>query len=986
MSAKKLLVYILLGVFFAPVPILAEETVIEEIVVFGSRIQKPDWSYSNPVLSIERDMIAESGTTNIVNFLKTIPALTGSLSSNDGAGSNAFIGGSGLSALNLRNLGVERTLTLVDSKRHVAGLPGTAVVDVDTIPIDLIERVEILTGGASAVYGADGVSGVVNFVMKDHFEGVRVRAQGGTSGDNDAESALLSVAAGMNFADGRGNISGAIEYTRENRLRASDRDFASDDIELFVTNPFDEVPNRIPLGDIRFFDSSPDGAFDTDADFGEFTGTPDFNGDSAWNAGTIPFIPPFYQQGGDGSRVDMFTGDLLPKEERGTFNLLFDYEFTQQLQVFADFKYSNTSAFSESQPSFDFFIALEPDYAYLTPNISSAFEQAVLDGSFDPFGFGAPGPLVSRDHFDMGIRGEDIERETIRSVLGIEGDFDNGWNYEVSYVYGQTKVDNRTVVNRFNDRFAAALDAVIDPDTNEAVCRSNLDPDAEPVNLQWMGWGFDYEPRPGTWAGSFDPGPASGCLPLNVIGDGSASGAAAAWINQTTLDTSEINQHVVQAYLAGDTTDWFSLPAGAIDFVVGAEYRKEESKSNPAPEDQAGYTFGNILEPVEGDFDVSEFFFELNVPLLVDLPAAESLVFDTAVRLSDYSTIGDATTWKVGLAWQPIQDIVVRSTVAEATRSPNIGELFDPGGQTFEFIDDPCDVTRLENGTENRADNCASVLTALGVDPDTFVDPNSFSIPGTLAGNPELDEEISDTVTVGVIFQPRFAENLVVTVDWYDIKLKDAINTATPQEAADLCVDLADLNNQFCNLAEREAGTGAYVDFVQKPVNVAEFRTRGIDFTAFYSIDPTNWGAKGDWGIFSINLIGNYLDKLTFVSLPDSDPVSERGEVNSPKWQANLDFVWERGGWRARYDLDYFDKTARFSQTTRENNPDIADREYWDYDQKLVHNAHLSYDWTNFRLSGGINNFTNEKPDIGETFYPVSAVGRYYYLGFEFAM
>jgi len=322
--------------------------------------------------------------------------------------------------------------------------------------------------------------------------------------------------------------------------------------------------------------------------------------------------------------------------------------------------------------------------------------------------------------------------------------------------------------------------------------------------------------------------------------------------------------------------------------------------------------------------------------------------------------------------------------VAEATRAPNIGELFDPGGQTFEFIDDPCDVSRLQNGTSFRAANCEQILTSLGVDPNTYTDPNSSSIGGISKGNPDLTEETVDTVTIGVILRPRFIENLTISVDWYDIELKNAVNAEPPQAAAELCVDLPTTNNDFCGLFEREVGTGGIVDFVQQALNVAAFNTEGFDFTVDYVIDPGEWGASGNWGVFNFRVVGNKLEELEFVNLPGAPPDTDLGEEDAPEWQVNFDLIWERGPLLLNYGFNYFDETQRYTKETRTNNPDIADRKYWDYDEKMVHNVYGAYDFSDkFRLSGGIDNFTDEKPDIGETFYPVSAVGRFYFVGFE---
>ena len=949
---------------------------IEEIIVTSSRIQKPDYAFSNPVISVDSEAISFSGATNMTDFLKDLPALTGSLDANDAAGSNAFIGGTGLTLLDLRNLGVDRTLILVDGRRHVASLPGSAAVDVDTIPIDLIERVEVQTGGASAIYGADGVSGVVNFILQKDFEGLRIRTRAGQSADSDSDNRRISVLAGRNFAGGRGNVTASLEFNSDDRLHASERDFAAGGKRrIFVDNPAEldgddpNVPDEIPLGDIRFFDSSLAGAVDTDFDF-----VNDYNGDDTpFDGGTIPFIPPFLQQGGDGTPLDFFIGDLLPEEDRATANLFARYEISDRVTLFSEAKFSRTEAFSESQPTFDFFLWLEPDYAFTPPNIG-----ALTEG--EPY-------LVSRDHFDLGIRAEDITRDSIRGVVGLEGDLSDNLRYEVSYVYGETEVENNIINNRLNDRWAAALDAVIDPATGQATCRSNLDPSAVPFNLTWQGWEEDFEPSEGTWAGSFTPGANSGCVPVNILGEGAVSAAAADWINTDSLATSKLTQHVFQAYVSGNTSSWLNLPAGSIGYAAGIEWREEESRSNPPIEDQLGLTFGNILSPERGDYDVREIFGEVDIPLLQGKPGAEILSLDAAVRLSDYSTIGNATTWKVGGVWSPVEDITFRATVAEATRAPNIGELFDPGGQTFRFITDPCDITELDEGTEFRASNCETLLTSLGVDPETFIDPNSASIPGTLTGNRELSEEVADTTTVGIILRPRFAENLTIAVDWYDIELEDAINTALPQVAADLCVDLPTLDNQFCGLIDREQGAGGIVNFTQQPVNVANFRTEGFDFTINYFLDP-----DADIGDFNFRLIGNKLEKLTFINLPGADPDPDLGEASpssglqAPEYQAAFNVLWQRGPVAVNYNLNWFDETQRYTLEQRQNNPDIAEKRYLDYSSHVVQDLQVRYDYSNsWSFYGGVNNLTDEEPDIGEVFFPVSAVGRYFYVGLDYS-
>ena len=950
-----------------------DDPVVDEILVTSSRIRQQEDSLSSPVVAIDAETILNSGSTNLSNYLKELPALAGSLDANDAAGSNAFIGGTGLSLLDLRNLGVDRTLVLVDGRRHVAALPGTAAVDVDTIPMALIDRVEVQTGGASAIYGADGVSGVVNFIMKKNFEGVDARAQIGRSDHGDADQRIFSVAAGQNFAEDRGNFTFALEYATEDRLHSSRRSFARSNRASFMMNPDDldddpNVPDRVPITDVRFFDSSPDGAvwiYDENDDLYDI-----YNGtDRPFDFGTIDYIPPYYQQGGDGTPTSGYIGDLLPEVDRYTGNLFARYELTPSARLFGEFKYSQSQSFSISSPSFDFYLWVPEDNAFVPPNIAAAVADANGGGMY-----------VSRDHFDLGLRDERIDRKTTRAVVGIEGDITNSIRYEASYVYGETKIKNLAGNNRYNDRFAAALDSVIDPNTGEAVCRSNLDPTAVPDNLVPQGWDT-YDPLPGTWAGSFTPGPDSGCVPINIFGNGSVSEEAAAWIMTGSLALEKIQQQVVQAYISGDTSDWFELPAGAPGFAIGAEWREEKSSSTPPEEDRRGLTFGNILEPVIGRYDVAEVFAEVNVPLLEQAPFAEILSVDGAVRFSDYSTTGDATTWKLGLIWSPVSDVAFRATYAEATRAPNIGELFDPGGQDFEGIEDPCDINRLDEGSSTRAANCAALLSALGVDPTIFEDLNSATIAGVSRGNPDLEEEVAETTTVGIVLRPRFLPDFSLSVDWYDIKLTNAISTASAEDAAQICVDSASLDNDFCALTQRDPATGRIVGFLQSPVNVASFTTEGYDFTANYRLAP----AAGRWGDFNFRLIGNKLEDLTYINLPGSEPDPELGEADAPEWQGNFDLTWELDALLVNYGLNYMDKTYRYAFQQRRADADLVAAEYRKYDAKLTHDVQVRYGLANgLSVYGGVNNLTNQKPDIGAVFYPVSAVGRYWYVGATF--
>jgi outer membrane receptor protein involved in Fe transport len=240
-----------------------------------------------------------------------------------------------------------------------------------------------------------------------------------------------------------------------------------------------------------------------------------------------------------------------------------------------------------------------------------------------------------------------------------------------------------------------------------------------------------------------------------------------------------------------------------------------------------------------------------------------------------------------------------------------------------------------------------------------------------------------------VILTPRWVPGLTISVDWYDIDLTDAISTAEPQEAAELCVDLPTLDNEFCSLLTREDGTGAVVDFLQRPQNVAEFTTEGVDFTVDYALDPADWGVQRNIGLFNLRLVGNHLTDLTFINLPGAVPDDDLGEVDAPEWQVRMDLTWEYSQFLVNYSLSWFDETLRDSNQVRDANPDRFEERYWHYDERRVHDIHVSYEHRpGTRLYAGVNNVTDQQPDIGAVFYPVSAVGRFFYFGLdlEFAL
>lgn len=940
-----------------------------EIVVTGSRIARPELSLPNPVQVLTSETIQQSGKVNLTDFLVNSPALLGSQSNILAAGSNLTGGAQnvGVNLLNLRNLGANRTLVLVDGRRHVAGYPGIASVDVNTIPTDLIQKVDILTGGASAVYGADGVSGVVNFILKKDFEGLRVRGQTSISQRGDAGDRFLAVTAGKNFADGRGNVTLSYEYNHTDRFSQRDRlNYGKTGPSYaFVRNlgdpdgPTDNdgIPDRILYTNLRWADSSPGGAVDLDGDF-----TPDRTGEGGiYDLGT--YLPgSAFTIGGSSTPRETYYGDYTPFQERHIANVMARYEFSPAFELYAEGKYVRSKAHTFAQPTYDFLTELAPDNAYLAQRYGAD---------------AANGAVFSRDNFDFGIRRYEMERELFRTVVGAKGEITSNLNYDVSYVFGQSTQEATNRNDRITERYYAALDAVSDG-AGGITCRINL-----PGQTLIQGNNYGGQPIYNGAPKTFTPGQ---CVPLNILGEGSPSQAALDFVTVDHTSWARIQQHVVSAALTGNTGGFFNLPGGPVGFALGAEYRKEKSRYVPSDQSLAGALMDDAPARIDaGSFDVKELFGEINLPILANTRFAENLSIGGAIRLSDYSTVGTTTTWNVNGSYSPVRDITFRATYSEAVRAPNINELFAGGSGTYEFITDPCGIDRIAEGTQYRAANCTAALTALGINPATFdpgtdfTSPQNSSLLGFQGGNPTLNEETAKTWTAGVVLRPSFLRGFEITADWYDIRLKQAIQYSTAQDVVDLCVDQPDLDNIYCDVISRSPTNGYVSFFTIIPENVASFETAGLDVNLNYRFTPFD-----NLGTFNIQLQGNYLNKLEFVPTAGADPENERDSAAypAPKFSAMFDLTWTKGPMTMNYGINWWSKTRRITREQEAANPDYIAPEYIWYKEKWEHEFFAGYDVDErFTIYAGVNNLFDTKPDVGATAYPISAVGRSFFLG-----
>ena len=914
----------------------------DTIIVTGSRIARSEFAAPNPITSLSAAAIEQSGNTNITNFLQRVPALTGSRDSTQTSGGNAVasnpFGAAGLNELNLRNLGVDRTLVLVNGRRHVAGEPNSAAVDINSIPTDLIERVDVLTGGASAVYGADGVSGVVNFILKRDFNGIAARSQLGISSRGDAANRFGAITFGKTFAEGRANLTFAYEYSAEDPLQNDDRDYLGAAQRQYLipndaaaTNP--SLPHNILVGNLRYPNESPIGAVDVNGDF-----YPDFNGLGRPYVHGTPAA--YYSTGGDDTPVaGFYSGDLAPRIVRNDLNLFGHFDVSDAFKLSVEAKYARTRA-----TTFDYYIG-----TYGVPiSLDNPFVPATIRDA--AIAAGQNFVSVTRDNIDYGRHGESDLRQTYRAVIDASGRISDHATYDAYYQYGRTDVAITKLNNLLAAPYAAALDAVTSPVTGQPVCRSNL--------------------------GGGNPG----CVPVSLFGPGPVSPAALAFFQINDTSQARITQQVASASISGDFGAFFTLPGGPMQFSFGGEYRRETSAFNPSDNlinnRFVAFTEPTLVAPSGGRFDVKEGFAELNAPIFQGQRLAEVLSVGAAYRYSKYSTIGATNTWQFNGIYAPIRDISFRGSYGRAVRAPNIGELFQPASGDSNFFIDPCSPAEINNGTSFRPANCTATLAAVGAKVSSALQTPS-NIAGVRSGNPALRAETARTWTAGIVFRPRFLPGLTASLDWYDINLHDAISTPAPSQLASLCVDQPTIDNQFCRAVTRAPTTGIINGYTVQPQNVSQFRTAGADINIDYLIRTERLG------VFDLRLIGGYLDRLEFIATPGAATTDNVDQPGRPKYNFTFSPSWTRNGLTLTYTLRWADGTRTVDKLTTDNDPNYAPAAQLRYSELWQHDLQIALDvGEHYSFYVGAINLSDQRPDPGNAInQPISAIGRYFYVG-----
>lgn len=803
-----------------------EATSLDAVMVTGSRLIRPDLDAPSPTTVVSREDIEAAGSPTIESALNEFPQLAAGNTSSVNNG-----GGSGVLTANLRGLGANRTLTLVNGRRFMPA-NSDGVVDLTSIPDALIENVEIVTGGASAVYGSDAIAGAVNFIMRRNFSGVEAAYTHGQTSRGDGAFDKYDVTLGGNFADDRGNAVISVSRSERDPVMQGQRAFSQVPLDTvdgkLVPGGSGSVPGtRIGLSSGQMaslvgIDLTPPADCDavTGVRFGD-NGTPLLycNPQDAYNYADANF--------------------LQRPLKRTQVTGLASYKINDAVEAYAEVYYSEAAnryqqapdSFTPVTPGAGSSTLLVPNYAN-NPVLLPAVRQFFADNAhvFDPDGDGTANIVGSGRRADeLGARYYTYDRSSRNLVGGLRGDFEMGsghwWRWD-AFVQDQSTRTDTTQNNMINQaRLAQALDATTDAAGN-LVCRNA----------------------------------ASGCVPASIFGLGSISQGSAAFLTPQRAHYETFDRTVVGASLSGSM---FDLPAGSVAMAFGAEYRKDEYAYQPSPMDVSGEYGAVSQSPMSGEYSVREVFTEFRVPLLSGARFANDLAVEGAARYSDYSTIGGVNTWKLGVEWAPADWLRFRSAYNVAIRAPSLNELYSPQSRGFTAGVDPC--TASANPSPAQQQLCIQQGVPAADLPN--FSQGSVGFERTNGGNPNLSEEQSNTFTVGAVFSIPQVEGLNFAVDYFEVEVEDAITSLSANQMLADCFRNLDPNSLTCKAIVR-LPNGQIDDVRSTLQNVGLIKASGLDFQADYRF-TVPWGIGGNDGNMSLTLLTSWLFERSMQVIED---------------------------------------------------------------------------------------------------------------------
>ena len=765
----------------------ADEKTVEEIVITGSRIKRRDFSSPSPIATIDRDMIAFSGQATLEETLNQMPQVVpdfGRTSNNPGDGT---------AKINLRGFGAGRTLVLLNARRLGPSGVGSAI-DVNNLPQALIERIEIITGGASTVYGSDAVAGVVNFITRDDFSGLSIDASINTTAENDAEAYDLNLVFGHDLASGRGNITVYAGMHERKSLFASEREltrislFNDDDTGTLVEGGSAAIP-----GTTIFF---------PEVDFGNgpFWTTFDPNG--------IPraFIDPddFYNF----QPVNYLQTPLT----RYTGGVMATFELTNGYELYLESGFSRNESAQELAPVPAFFFAfVNTDNPVLTPEA----QQFFIDNYEVAPGLAAL--FVGRRLLEVGPRIIEHERDYWRTVIGVRGELGNGWDIDGWLTYTKSSEKEFFLNDASALRFLQGL--LVDPVTGEC----------------------------------FDP--SNGCVAVDIFGEGRMSEEAAAFLRITDVqnDTERV-QTLASVVVTGTPLDTW---AGPLDMAFGLEWRSDDASFKADDVLFTGDTLGFRGDaPVEGTENVAEIYTEAIIPLAQNASWADYLGLELGARYSEYDNAGGVWTYKAGGEWQPFGSLRFRGMHQRSVRAPNNLELFQAlFTENFPFIressDDPCSASNDPVAAGN-TEKC--VLQGLAADQVGVFEASLTAVDFVQGGNPNLVPEVAKTWTIGAVITPEALPNWTISIDYFELEVTDSIGGI---DAVSICFDPKNTSNLFCENITRDPNAGGnIVEIFEPQSNRGLIGTKGVDTLINYQADlPAGLSLFDGNAQISVNLI-----------------------------------------------------------------------------------------------------------------------------------
>jgi iron complex outermembrane recepter protein len=857
-----------------------EQAEEEEIVVTGSRVARRDLVANSPITTVGEQELELSGALSVEGLLNELPQVVAGLSAtSNNPGLN------GQATVDLRGLGSARTLVLVDGRR-LSPSDKSGTVDLNVLPSALIERVEVVTGGASAVYGSDAVAGVVNFITNNDFEGVEIGALGGISGEQDATEYSIDITAGGAFGDGRGHATVFASYFNREELLATERAFSRNatfnssrteegTLENALLNPF-------PSG----------GRLNIDAAGNDI--------DPA--AAGYNFSPPNF---------------LVLPADRVTFGAMTTYDFTPDIEGYGQLMYTDSRTAVQLAPA--------PLAATNRVTVSAANALAQLPGATAQAEIlGRPDPnapiTIQRRFTEVGNRFQSFDKDFYQATFGARGSLGDNWDWDAYYSFARSDMYDSLTNDLSSSRLQNALN-------------------------------------------NCPPGSGAGCTPIDIFGINSITPAQADWLRLTdVVDHHEYQQEVISASITGDVAE---LPAGPIGVALGVEFREDALNFEPAPASRSDLVGFNFVQPAGGEVDVAEIYGEAIIPLVSNAPFAQYIGLEIGGRVSDYSSVGQTETYKIGGEWQLTDDFRLRGMFNAATRAPSVFELFRAGDQNFPAYGDPCNAidTNADDIPDTAAlDGAAAAINSAGwnfcadwLGLPRVTGPQQTAADAVLSafgqsdqqvevflfGNPNLDPEESETVTLGAVWQHETPfGNFAVTLDYYTIEIADYITSVSANQLLDRCVATLNLASAAC-VATPRLPSGQLGGLQAPTENSGGIETSGMDLSVGYDLDSFMGGS------LNVQALVSYLDEYSFAggAINGGDYVGVHTGLGGayPEWKSTLRTTYTYNDWQFSWQWERIGEMDDYGYTALYGYPVVEAVNYHDFTVRWFATENLDF-------------------------------------------